>query len=361
MSRADLRDERLVARVLGGDAVATREFVDLAAKVVWPVVKSLVGDGSEGEAAFLAVMRALKDKNSARLRRFDGKCDLTRFLKLTARDILAEEVARTFSLDSNRAWRRFELFFARDIKRRIRVRFPRADEFQREDLYQEVTLKLIEGDYKRIKSFSGNSSFTGYILNVIENLLRDLVRREAPRRRLPAAVQRMSPLHQAVFAAVVWRDVPTSPERLAPAVRAALAVDVDPAALIEALADLAAHMDKARDEAALRPTAAAARDLAEGEFEKLADTAPGAEEKIIRDAEEAQKDALVALIRRKADELPKAERLYLQLFFYATEPAKPREIAKAMSVPAAEVYRLQERTSRWLRGVARDFQLGSVS
>jgi RNA polymerase primary sigma factor len=361
MSRAHLRDERLVARVLGGDAAAAREFVELAGSIVWPAVRQLVGEGPEAETAFLTVMRALKHNGAARLRRFDGGCELPRFLLLTARDVLAEEVARTFSLDPNRAWRRFERFFAADIKRRVRARFPRADAFQRDDLYQEVTLKLVEGDYKRIRSFSGNGSFTGYVLGVVENLLRDLVRREAPRRRLPAAVERLSPLHQSVFAAVVWRDIPPSPERLAPALRTALGEEVDRDALMEALADLAPHMDRVRTEAALRPTAASAADLAEGEFEKLADPAPGAEEQIIRDAEEAKREALVALIRRKADDLPKADRLYLQLIFYQAEPAKPREIAKTMSVPVEEVYRLRERTMRWLRDVAKDFQPGAVS
>ncbi len=67
------------------------------------------------------------------------------------------------------------------------------------------------------------------------------------------------------------------------------------------------------------------------------------------------------MIRRKADALPKADRLYLQLFFYDAEPAKPREIAKTMSLPVEEVYRLRERTLRWLREVAKDFQLGTPS
>ena len=66
------------------------------------------------------------------------------------------------------------------------ARSARAD---RATAYQEVCLKLIEDDFRRIRAYGGRGSFTGYILTVVDRILIDLVRRELPRRRC----QRRSP------------------------------------------------------------------------------------------------------------------------------------------------------------------------
>jgi len=53
--------------------------------------------------------------------------------------------------------------------------------------------------------------------------------------------------------------------------------------------------------------------------------------------------------------LPAQDRLYLQIVFSATDPMPAREIARAMQVPVEEVYRLKQRSQRWLSDVAARF------
>ena len=67
----------------------------------------------------------------------------------------------------------------------------------------------LRNDLQRLRAYSGRGSPSGFILHVIENLVIDYVRTILPRRRLPAAIQRLSTLDQSVFRLHYW-------ERLSP-------------------------------------------------------------------------------------------------------------------------------------------------
>lgn len=188
----------LVSAVLAGDGVAAARFIEYASQTLWSAVTRLEDEGAEGEAAFLHVVAALKADGYGRLKAFDGRARLSTYLVLVARDILAERLARRFTEAPDEAWRRFARFFERDIRRRVSQRFPRAAAAStHDDAYQEICLKLIEGDYRRIRAYGGRGSFIGYVLTTVDRLLIDLIRRDSPRRRLPAAVARLSALDQA--------------------------------------------------------------------------------------------------------------------------------------------------------------------
>ena len=87
--------------------------------------------------------------------------------------------------------------------------------------------------------YGGRGSFTGYILTVVDRILIDLVRRDAPRRRLPVAISRSTPLDQAIYAAVVWEGCPLDADRLAAALRGRLEQDPAAADIAESVARLA--------------------------------------------------------------------------------------------------------------------------
>jgi RNA polymerase primary sigma factor len=355
MLQANPRSELdLVKAVVAGDAAAAQRFLDSTAGTLWSVVVKLEGDGADGEAAFLAVIEGLKTNGYARLRAFDGRSRLSTYLAIVARDILADRLARSFVEAPRNSWSRFERFFGADIRRRVAQRFPReASTGQRDDAYQEVCLKFIEDDCRRIRAYDGLGSFTGFILTVVERILIDLVRRDAPRRRLPAAVARLPQLEQDIYAAVVWNLHPVDADRLAVTLRGRFERDPDAADIRQAMARLA-------DLVQLAPAAAAPHSEVvsldswgeDGEGLSVPDSGATPEERLLEDEEEQTRSELLATIKAAAAELPAEDRLYLQVVFSATDPLPAREIARAMQRPVEEVYRLKQRAQRWLAQIA---------
>jgi RNA polymerase primary sigma factor len=351
---SDRQSERsLVNAVLSGEAVASRRFLDHMSATLWSIVARLEGDGADGEAAFLHVVASLEADGYARLKGFDGRARLSTYLSLVARDILGDQLARRFSETPHDAWSRFVRFFERDIRSRVAQQMPRnTGNAAREDAYQEICLKLIENDFHRIRAYGGRGSFTGYVLTVVDRILIDLIRRDAPRRRLPAAIARSAPLDQAVYTAVVWDGCPRDVERIAAVLRGRFERDPDAGEVLESLARVAGM---ARLERAQSPQSA---DISldglveDGGGLLLADSAPTPEDCMLLAEEERSRAAIVAAVKAAAADLPTNERLYLQIVFAASEPLPARNIAKLMGYPVEEVYRLKQRTQRWLKEVA---------
>src|SRR5512138_92767 len=216
-------ERALVNAVLSGEAGAAQKFLEHVSTALWSIVVKLAGDGADGEAAFLRIVASLKADDYARLRGFDGRSRLTTYLSLVVRDILADQLAGQFSRAPQEAWQQFSRYFETDIRSRIGRQWPsKLGRAGREDAYQKVCLKLIEDDFRRNRAYGGRGSFTGHILTVVDRILIDLVRRDMPRRRLPAAVARLAPLDQAIYEAVVWEGCPRDANRLAAALRGRL-------------------------------------------------------------------------------------------------------------------------------------------
>jgi RNA polymerase primary sigma factor len=342
-------EKRLVAEVIKGDPAAAARFLDLAATPVWTAVVALVGDGAAGEKAFLTIVAALQANGFARLARYDGGSRLSTFLTFASRDILAEELTRAFSVEPNQAWRRFERFFGADIRRRISGRFSRATTTECEDHYQKVCLALVERDCHRIRAFDGRGSFGGYILaTVVDNLLTDLVRQEVPRPRLPAAIAAMSPLHQTIFAACVWGGVALDAQRIAEAIRGKIAPEPRPDEVAAVLNGLAGRI------------AAALGSLKKPDDipidDGIASPSPTPEDILIEKEEQREREALLNIVKREAEALPNADRLYFNLVLQSTDPLPPRKIAKLMAIPVDDVYLLKQRVERWRTKIALSLQ-----
>ncbi len=355
MLQANSRPElALVKAVVAGEARASQQFLQAVSATLWAAVVKLEGDGADGEAAFLGVIDALKANAYERLRAFDGRSRLSTYLTISVRDILADRLARTFVEAPRRSWTRFERFFGPDIRRRVAQRFPReSNSGQREDAYQEVCLKFIEDDYRRIRAYDGLGSFTGYILTVAERILIDLVRRDAPRRRLPAAIARLSQLDQDVYAAIVWNMHPPDAARLAVTMRGRFERDPDAAEIREAMERIAKLAPLTPAPASGRSGTVSLDGSGEGE-EALAvpDQGGTPEERLLEAEEERTRTRLLDTVKAAAAELPPNERLYLQIACSAADPLPARDIARSMQLPVEEVYRLKQRVQRWLTGIA---------
>ncbi|WP_065751081.1 sigma-70 family RNA polymerase sigma factor [Bradyrhizobium paxllaeri] len=344
-------EHALVNAVLSGEVGAASRFLEHVSTTLWSIVVKLVGDGAEAEAAFLHIVASLKADDYTRLRGFDGRSRITTYLSLVARDVLADELAGQFSKTPHEAWERFSRYFEADVRSRIAKQLPsRLGRAGREDAYQEVCLKLIENDFRRIRSYGGRGSFTGYILTVVDRLLIDLVRRETPRRRMPAAISRSPPLDQAIYTAVVWEGCPLDADRLAAALRGRLAQDPTAADIAESIARLAGIVKLERASPATEAVSLDAL-LGEGGSISIADSSPTPEDRLLLFEEEERRTALVAAINAAAEKLPSDERLYLQIVFSANEPLPARGIARLMGCPVEDVYRLKQRSQKWLKEI----------
>jgi RNA polymerase primary sigma factor len=340
----------LVAEVLAGKPGAVARFLEIASQTAWAVVTQLEDKAASREAAFRHVMTTLADSGFGRLRPFDGRARLTTFVALVARDILAEQLARSFVEMPREAWARFERFFAADIRRRVARRFPReAETSLRDDAYQEICIKLIEDDYRRIRSYGGHGSFAGYVLTTVERLLIDLLRREKPRRRLPAAIARLSELDQAVYEAVAWDGCAADPAKLATAVPSRFAAKLDDIRQSLQRIVAATRLDSA---AAGGGEAISLEALIEAGRTDIADSGENPEQSLLLKEEERVRSTLIAAVKEAAARLPPGERLYLQIVFSATDPLPPRDIARQMGCEVTEVYRLKQWTQRWLKEFA---------
>jgi RNA polymerase primary sigma factor len=347
MSSARRSDFALVAGVLAGNSGATARFLEIACPILWSIVRKLE-PGPDAESAFLHIIEALKADGYAKLRAFDGRAQLSTYLALVARDALSERLANRLAATPRTAWSAFERFFEADMRRRIAQRFPR-DEAAWQDLYQDICLKLVEDDFRRVRGYDGRGSFVGYVLTIVERILIDHVRRDVPRRRLPAAVARSSRLDQQIYIAVVWERCPADAKRVAEALRGRF----DPA---PQLAEIGTALQRLAAAAALEPNDARRetmpldRLMASGV--ELADGSPTPEEHLLLRDEEHSRAELLAAISAAAANLPSEDRCYLQTMFSATDPLPPREIARIMGCKVEDVYRLRQRARRWIAQLA---------
>lgn len=355
MLQANPRSElALVKAVVAGDSGAAQQLLDAFSATLWSAVVKLEGEGADGEAAFLDVIDALKTGGYDRLKAFDGRSRLATYLTITVRDILADRLARGFVEAPRKSWTRFERFFGPDIRRRVMQRFPREiNSGHRDDAYQEICLKFIEDDYRRIRAYDGLGSFTGYILTVAERILIDLIRRDAPRRRLPAAIARLSQLDQDIYAAIVWNMHPVDADRLTMTMRGRFERDPDVAEIRQSVERLAKLGPLAPAIPSGRSGMVSLDAAGDGEEALVVPDQGATPEQQLLEAEEQQtRTELLEAVKAAAAELPADERLYLQIVCAAADPLPAREIARAMQLPVEEVYRLKQRAQRWLASVA---------
>jgi RNA polymerase primary sigma factor len=345
----------LLTAVLTGNQAAAKRFIEAVSPALWMVVVKLEGDGPQARDAFLHVVAALRDNGYARLRAFDRRASLATYLAIVAREVLADRLVGDLVKAPREAWTRFERFFGGDLRRRVAQRFPR-DAGAREDAYQEVCLRLIEDDYRRLRAYDGHGSFTGYILTVAERTLIDLVRREAPRRRLPAAIGRLPELDQAVYMAVAWENCPRDAGQLALKLRGRFERDPEASEIRECIERLTKLGPMEVSAPARRTTVSLEAEAEEGGALALAHPGANPEEELLLAEEERDRAALIAAITTAAADLPANERLYLQIAFSATEPLPAREVARKMQLPVEEIYRLKQRSLRWIAELASRFE-----
>ena len=342
-------ERELLGAALRGDAAAAATLTRSIADVVWTACLRVTRDRAETESAFREVMAALRANSFARLKGFDGRARLRVYAALVVRDLLSERVVKLLALNADAGWRAFEAFFSDDMRRIVLRNLPGKDQQQnREDAYQSVCEALLKNDLQRLRAYSGRGSPSGFILHVIENLVIDYVRTILPRRRLPAAIQRLSTLDQSVFRLLYWERLPADPSvLLARLLRAEVpltAADIAEAvARVRTALPLGYHAEGRSLGQTLDISAADGGVLAGG-AEDFA--VPTPEDKLLEGQAAGLLEQALEALQQALPQLDPTERLYLE-FALSGQPA--REIARLIGLPVEKVHKLAQDVKRRLR------------
>jgi RNA polymerase primary sigma factor len=213
----------------------------------------------------------------------------------------------------------------------------------RRDLYQDVCLALVENDYHRLKAYKGSGSFGGFVLQTVDRLLIDLIRKFVPRRRLPAAIAAGNPLDQLLYKLIFWKKIPADPDLLHGYARAAMAGTPSREAVASALERV---KDSAPD-AARTPVFVS---LPTPEDDRLTDLNTATpEDELVYGEEEQTLEAAVATMKTAMATLSSRERHYLSIALNGAAPLPVREIARLMQCPVEEIYKLKQHVLKRLR------------
>lgn len=336
-------DLALVRAVLARDAHAMEAFLRRIGDTVWQVCRQLTGDEADAREAFTHVLARLRADQFARLRNYDGRSRLETYIVAAARDLLAQRVLQLLRTERRKGWTVFEKFYANDIRRVIQRRLsgPQYEE-TRKDAYQEICAAFVVDDYRRLSSFNGTGSFSGFVLHAADRLLIDFIRTFRSRRRMPAPVARLSALDQAVFRLVYWLGKPADPQQLATALDG---FDPPPVAddVAGSLARLRTLLPQGSSQT-MRVTSLTEADLEQADRDGLSP-----EESLMAQDDERSIAAAADALNAVTADLAEADRAYIRIVLSSTEPLPAREIARLMGRPVAEIYKLKQRVLKQLK------------
>src|SRR5580658_2864498 len=342
-------ERELLAAALRGDAGAAAAFIRAVSDLVWTACLRVTQGRPEAEAAFRDVMTRLRADDFARLKGFDGRALVRVYTALVVRDLLSERVVKLLALNADAGWRAFEAFFSEDMRRIIVRNLPGKDHQQnREDAYQSVCEALLRNDLQRLRAYSGRGSPSGFILHVIENLVIDYVRTILPRRRLPAAIQRLSTLDQSVFRLLYWERLPPDPPvllaRLPRTETPFATADVAEALVRVRVALPLGYHAEGHGPGQTIDISAADEGVLAGGAEGFA--VPTPEDKLLEGQAAGLLEQALAALQQALPRLDPTERLYLE-FALSGQPA--REIARLIGLPVENVHKLAQKVKKQIR------------
>jgi RNA polymerase primary sigma factor len=339
----------LLAAALRGDAGAGEDLVRALADLVWTACGRVTGGGADTETAFREVVAGLRANGFSRLKNYDGRARVRVYVALVVRDLLLERAVNLLVLDAGRGWPAFEAFFRHDMRRMIERALPGTGNIQnRDDAYQAVCEALLRNDFQRLRAYSGRGSLSGFVLHTIENLVIDFVRTIIPRRRLPAAVQRLSALEQSVFRLLYWDRLLPDPALLlrhlsrpghAPLTEMVVAEAIN---RVRQALPAGFYVEPRGDGQMLDLSAVEDVALAGGSDCRV----PTPEDNLVEGEAAYLLEQAVGALQQVLPGLAAAERLYLQLALCG-HPA--REIARLLCLPVEDVHRLAQKLKRQLR------------
>ena len=342
----------LIRGVLAGDATAVAEFFRVTADILWSACSQTARDEAQARDAFDAVCLGLAENGFERLRAYDCRSRLTTFVALLCRDLLAQRLMRLLLEDAERGWRALEAFFRADLEGLIRRRLPGpAHAETRRDAWQEICAGLLAEDCRRLRAFSGAGSLIGFVLQTADRLLLDFIRTFSQRRRMPAAITRLPLLEQEIFRCVYWQRAVADSATLGPILAARMHPAPSPENVAAALANVRGALPADYGAGLATNGIVSLSHLPEPAEQPTGADAQTPEDHIVRMEDERLLSAAVAVLRKAAATLPRAERDYVRISLAGAEPLPAREVARLMQRPVEDIYKLKQRVLKRLRDI----------
>ena len=346
-------DQELVANMVAGDTTAFAVLERRMHDCVWTACLTLMGRNERlARDGFRAVWSGLAEASFKRCGAWRGREPFETFLTVKVRELLLEWCVQLFRNEDLLAKDIFVGLFDRPIRGWVAKRH--RNDVDRADAYQTALAELFENDCRRLRAYEPPGNFANHVKVVVDNLLRDDLRRVIGRRRLPAAIEKLTSLEQDVFKAIYWNDTPANPDTLllvigAPHQRSTQA-DVEAACLRVQKVLPAGYIARPKDISIDAPITSGGDG---DELSALVDTLPDEDgvnplQAMLDREDDEQMQAALAAMKRAMDALVDEEdRLYIRLWLEGVE--KPREIAKLMGISVNQVYVIKERVRRRLR------------
>ena len=365
-------DLALVHEVIRGADGAWEQFVGRHSKLIYSFCHLIFPSESAGDE-YLNILSRVRAEDFAILRAFNGRAKLSTYLTLKIGDVVATRLLSLLSEDAERAWRAFECFFKNDINRIIAKQFPcfakhetLDDGSSREDVYQEICVLLIDQGYRRIMSYDGRGSFTGYIRRIVQNLCMDLVRKTEGRRRVPEKILQLSALEQEVFKLLDWRgcaeqDLFTILSNEKGNQYSADQVEQATIRVREALSARRWGYNRYGEERPIFSSLTSPTEQSPVKETEVADLESIPEKELIAAEEKTAQERALARLQQALEELPPDERLYIRLRYYTTPAKSPREIAGLMGRSEHEIYKIHQKATAKLKAALKAKELGKIS
>lgn len=343
-------DLALVRRLQSGHEEAWSEFVHHYSDLVYSFC-ALVFPEADLEEEYLNILKAIRSDDFSLLRGFDGRAKLSTYLTLKLADLLSGRILQLFQENRDRAWAAFERFFKRDIMRIISrhgsffANQGLGNRGAHEDLYQEICCLLVDQGYQRIRSYDGRGSFSGYIRRVVENFLRDIVRKSAGRRRLPERIQRLPELEQETFRLVHWEG--RNRQELFEVLQDKTGKPFPPQRIEEAISTVTSAL-RTRGPNGRSITADSGVSFG-SKAQSEAQDYNSPEVSLVEAEEQLAEEKVIELLQDALARLSVEERLYVEHRFYGDPPKPPREIARLMGRSEQEIYRIRKQVMSSLK------------
>lgn len=339
-----MTDVALVHAIIHEERGAWESFVQRYGPQIYTLCV-MVYDPEELEDACLTMFAVVREEHFAVLRAFDGRATLATYLTLVLGNRLADQILVLFHQDTARAWRAFERFFQKDIRRAVAQAFPYGQDTSfagntREDRYQEICLHLLEHECHRIKAYNGHGAFAGYIHRIVRHVCIDLQRKEAGRRRLPDSITRLSTVEQDVFKSLYWEG-----QAAEVGYRLLLEHGYTAAQAEKTLTQLheAAETGRPQPPPVRRGNVSIADGDGVAQQPVYADAPLTPEQMLMEEEAQTAQATTLAMLHEAVEQLPDDEQRFIRLRYLTIPQIPPRDVARLMERSAEEIYKIGRR------------------
>jgi DNA-directed RNA polymerase specialized sigma24 family protein len=200
-SSTDIEKHRaLVRRASAGDAAANKEVREQVEVAAGRTCETFFPSETRDEAK-KHLQQAIWDNWPTISGEYKEPISLERYIAVISQDLLLAIVLRLYDKDMNRALRVLvRLYFSK-----VQASCHKQYGSDGDDIYQSFCVTLWKDDWRVLRGLAGKSNLQRRFFNIASSRAKDIKRAEHGRLHMPAAIEAMGPLEQAVFW-LLYRD-----------------------------------------------------------------------------------------------------------------------------------------------------------